>query len=176
MSDKPKDFSLLIESKLNSNTLVAVSSCLTNPDTLLASSRNNTTNTSTSSALFQEKEQNFTLNNILTSRHHPFTKNNKSSYLSYFYTNTNTILNRFVMSYEEQLHRAICKGNFELCSLLLLKNCDINKECNRKYPLCFACENNYYEIAELFINVDLLTFCCHRNNLINFFSLFTEWS
>lgn len=151
------DSSLLIDNKMNSNTFVAVSSssCVNNPDTLLALSSNNTTTSASAVSLLDEKDRNnnFTFTNILSSRHHPFTKNNKSNYLSYFYTNTTTILNKFVMSYEEQLHRAICKGNYDLCNALIMKNCDINKECNRKYPLCLACENNYYEIAELLINV-----------------------
>jgi hypothetical protein len=139
--------------------LLTVSSCfsINKPDRLSELSNINSNTTSNNNNNTDEQD-NFTIKNILTSRHHPFTQNTKSSYLSYFYTNTNTILNKFVMSYEEQLQRAICKGNLELCKLILLKKCDINKEFNRKYPLSLACENNYYEIAELLINVSFVSF------------------
>ena len=102
-----------------------------------------------------KRDKNFTLKNILNSTHHPFTLNTKSAYTSYFYTNTNTILNKFVMSYEEQLHKAIVKGNIELCNELILRRCDVNEQFNKKFPLCLACEHNFYEIAELLIKVSL---------------------
>ncbi len=102
-----------------------------------------------------KRDKNFTLKNILNSTHHPFTLNAKSAYTSYFYTNTNTVLNKFVMSYEEQLHKAIVKGNFELCNELILRRCDVNEQFNKKFPLCLACEHNFYEIAELLIKVSL---------------------
>ena len=102
-----------------------------------------------------KRERNFAFNNVLNSTHHPFTINSKSAYTSYFYTNTNTILNKFVMSYEEQLHKAIVKGNFELCNELILKNCDVNVQFNKKFPLCLACEHNFFEIAELLIKVGI---------------------
>jgi len=102
-----------------------------------------------------KRDKNFTLKNILNSTHHPFTLNTKSAYTSYFYTNTNTVLNKFVMSYEEQLHKAIVKGNFELCNELILRRCDVNEQFNKKFPLCLACEHNFHEIAELLIKVSL---------------------
>ncbi len=97
--------------------------------------------------------ENFNLNNTLSTRHNAFTMNNKSAFTSYFYTNSNTILNKFVMSYEEQLQKAIEKGNFELCKELILRGCNLNAPCNNKFPLCISCEYNYYEIAELLIQV-----------------------
>lgn len=101
-----------------------------------------------------KREENFTSNNkLLTSTHHPYTINTVSSFHSFYYTNTNTILNKFIMSYEEQLHKAIVKGNYELVNELILRKCNINKQHNRKFPLCLACEHNYYEIAELLIKV-----------------------
>jgi hypothetical protein len=61
------------------------------------------------------------------------------------------------MSYEEQLHKAIEKNNYELCvELVVNKKCEVNKPVNSKYPLCLACENNSYEIAQLLINVKYL--------------------
>ena len=51
-----------------------------------------------------KENNNFSCKNILHSPHY--------SFLSYFYSNTTTILNKFVMSYEEQLHRAISKGKY----------------------------------------------------------------
>jgi hypothetical protein len=92
----------------------------------------NTANKSNSN----NRDENFSKKNILKSVDHPFTINAKSSYTSYFYTNTNTILNKLVMSYEEQLHKAITKGNYELCKELIEISCDINKEFDKKFPLC----------------------------------------
>ena len=100
-----------------------------------------------------KRENAFGCNSILSTRHHPFTQNNKSAFFSYFYTNSTTILNKFVMSYEEQLHKAITKGNLDLCKLLILNECDINVQCNNKFPICLACEHNFYEIAALLIQV-----------------------
>ncbi len=100
-----------------------------------------------------KRENNFSNRNTFKSIDHPFTTNNRSCYTSYFYTNTNTILNKFVMSYEEQMHKAITKGNYEMCRELINKKCDINKSFDKKFPLCLACEHNYYEIAELLIKV-----------------------
>ena len=95
-------------------------------------------------------------NVTLRSVDHPYSLNNASSYTSYFYTNTNAILNKFVMSYEEQLHRAIARGNIELCKELLAKRaCNVNQQCNKNFPLCLACENNYVELVELLIQVKL---------------------
>jgi hypothetical protein len=51
-----------------------------------------------------KESNNFSYKNVLHLPHY--------SYLSYFYSNTTTILNKFVMSYEEQLHRAISKGKY----------------------------------------------------------------
>ena len=103
----------------------------------------------------KQRDQNFTSENILKSTHHPFTINNASAYTSYFYTNTITILNKFVMSYEEQLHKAIDKGNYELCNELILRKCDVNAQFNNKFPLCLACRNNFADIAQLLIKVSL---------------------
>ena len=62
------------------------------------------------------------------------------------------------MSYEEQLHKAITKGNYEMCIELINKKCDINKSFDKKFPLCLACEHNYYEIVELLIKVCFFDF------------------
>ena len=99
----------------------------------------------------KSKFHNFNSSNILSSRHHSFTSNQKSLFHSYIYTNTNTILNKFVMSFEEQLHKAILKANYELCFEILKKKCDLTKSYDHKLPLCLACEYNQYEIAELLI-------------------------
>jgi hypothetical protein len=84
-------------------------------------------------------------------------------YNSFIYTNTNTILPKFVMPFEEQLQRAILKNNLELCKEIL-KNCTIadmnsaenysNKSNKWRYHLCLACENNLIEIAQLLIKVN----------------------
>jgi ankyrin repeat protein len=79
--------------------------------------------------------------------------NSRSVFFSYIYANTNTILNKFVMSYEEQLQRAITRGNLELCQELIDLKCDINIQINNKLPICLACEYNQYEIVELLIKV-----------------------
>lgn len=95
---------------------------------------------------------------ILSSIDHPHTLNNKSLFSYYFYTNTTTILNKFIMSYEEQMHKAIVKGNYELCKELIVdKSCDVNKQVNKRYALGLACEYNYIQIVELLIKV-LLTY------------------
>lgn len=94
---------------------------------------------------------NFSSSNILSSRHHLFTSNQKSLIHSYIYTNTGTILNKFIMSFEEQLHKAIIKGNYELCNEIVKKKCNLDKHYDFKLPLCLACEYNQYEIAELLI-------------------------
>ncbi len=58
------------------------------------------------------------------------------------------------MTYEEQLNKAISRGNYELCyELIVNKKCDLNKPYMRRYPLCVACESNEYEIARLLIEV-----------------------
>jgi hypothetical protein len=75
------------------------------------------------------------------------------SYHSYYYSNQNIILNARVMSYEEQLQKAICKGNLELCHELIKLDCNLNLQKNRKLPLGIACEYNYYDIVELLLKV-----------------------
>lgn len=92
--------------------------------------------------------------------------NSICAYHSYFYSNQNTILNVFVMSYEEQLQKAITKGNIELCEQLIELNCNLNLQVNRKLPLCIACEYNFYEITKLLLKVN---FCFNISNLILFF-------
>lgn len=58
------------------------------------------------------------------------------------------------MSREQLLHEAIENGCLVECKRLLLNGNDIvNKEFNKKYPLCWACENNNYDIVELLIKV-----------------------
>ncbi len=66
-----------------------------------------------------KNDANFSNENLLSSKHHSFTRNTKSAITAYFYTNTNTILSKSVMSYEEQLKAAIKKANIELCQELL---------------------------------------------------------
>lgn len=162
----------------NNHNLLEVASALDSSTTDSISSTSSSLSSLTSSSLFDSSLDtfsnknirnkpinydnrecnNFSFNNVLASTNHPYTLNNKSIYTSYFYTNTATILNKFVMSYEEQLHKAITKGNYELCNELIIKNCNINKSFNKKYPICLACEHNYYEIAELLIKVSFLKF------------------
>ena len=77
----------------------------------------------------------------------------KCLYQSYFYSNKNTILNVFVMSYEEQLQKAITKGNLELSNELIQLGCNLNLQKNRRLPLGIACEYNYYDISELLLKV-----------------------
>lgn len=85
---------------------------------------------------------------------HPHTLNNKSLFTYYFYTNTNTVLNKFVMSYEEQLHKAIVKANVELCcELIEQRHCDVNTMANKRLPLGLACEYNNLQITQLLIEV-----------------------
>ena len=81
-------------------------------------------------------------------------KTNQCMYHSYFYSNQNTILNVFVMSYEEQLQKAIAKGNLELCYELIQLSCNLNMQKNRRLPLGIACEYNYYDIVELLLKVN----------------------
>jgi hypothetical protein len=118
--------------------------CLPNLDKSLANTKNKINNQNSN-----KNNNAFDCNNILASIDHPYTANKRSIYTSYFYTNTNTILNKLVMSYEEQLQKAISKGNYELCVELLNKNCNVNQQFNKKYPLCLAAEYNYYEIGNL---------------------------
>ncbi|CAF0957382.1 unnamed protein product [Brachionus calyciflorus] len=116
----------------------------------------------------ESKINNFSTENILKSRHHSHTSNQKSPFHSYIYTNTNTILNKFIMSFEEQLHKAILKGNYELCVEILKKKCDLTKSYDHKLPLCIACEYNQYEIAELLIKygADLNQFDYYEQNCL----------
>ena len=57
------------------------------------------------------------------------------------------------MSFEEQLNKAIRKGNIELCRELLIKKCNINAEFDNISPLSLACETNNYDIVELLLKV-----------------------
>ena len=81
--------------------------------------------------------------------------NDECLYQSYFYSNKNTILSVLVMSYEEQLQKAIKKGNIELCRELIQLGCNLNLQKNRRLPLGLACEYNYYEIVELLLKVKI---------------------
>ena len=74
-----------------------------------------------------------------------------SKIFSYIYANTNTVLKKFIMTYEEQLQRAITKGNTYLCAELLNLNCDINLQVDNKFAICLACEYDQYEIVDMLI-------------------------
>jgi len=113
------------------------------------------TNKAFTSKQAERNDKNFSYENLLSSKHHSFTRNNNSLITAYFYTNTNTILSKTVMSYEEQLQTAIKKRNIELCKELLSRNCNLSKQKNRKLPLNLACENNCFEIVELLIAVSI---------------------
>lgn len=90
----------------------------------------------------------------LSSVDHPHTRNNKSLFSYFFYTNTNTVLNKFVMSYEDQLHKAIVKANFELIrELVEERRCDVNVMASKRLPLGLAAEYNSYPIVELLLKV-----------------------
>lgn len=92
----------------------------------------------------------------LSSVDHPHTLNNKSLFSYYFYTNTNTVLNRLVMSYEEQLHKAIVKANFELArELVEERRCDVNAAASKRLPLGLAAEYNILPIVQLLIKVHI---------------------
>jgi ankyrin repeat protein len=105
-------------------------------------------------------------NNLLFKESNPSQVNNykkkfsqdKFLYQSYFYSNKNTILSVFVMSYEEQLQKAITKGNLELSGELIQLGCNLNLQKNRRLPLGIACEYNYYDIVELLLKVSLSLF------------------
>ncbi len=81
----------------------------------------------------------------------PLIKYTKPTIFSYIYANTNTVLNKFIMTHEEQLQRAITKGNPELCAELIALGADVNLQVDNKFPICLACEYNQYEIVELLI-------------------------
>ena len=93
----------------------------------------------------------------LSSVDHPHTRNNKSLFSYFFYTNTNTVLNKFVMSYEDQLHKAIVKANLELVRELVEERggCDVNAMASKRLPLGLAAEYNSYPIVELLLKVSL---------------------
>ena len=60
------------------------------------------------------------------------------------------------MSKEQLLYEAIENGCFSEVKRLLQNKTDydiVNKEYNKKYPLCWACENNNYDIVDLLIKV-----------------------
>lgn len=93
----------------------------------------------------------------LSSVDHPHTRNNKSLFSYFFYTNTNTVLNKFVMSYEDQLHKAIVKANFELVSELVEeRRCDVNVMASKRLPLGLAAEYNSYPVVELLLKVSFV--------------------
>jgi ankyrin repeat protein len=81
----------------------------------------------------------------------PLIKSTKPTIFSYIYANTNIVLNKFIMTHEEQLQRAITKGNADLCTELIALGCDVNRQVDNKFPICLACEYNQYEIAEMLI-------------------------
>lgn len=115
--------------------------------------------------LFQQQHQQ-QQSEYLSSVDHPHTLNNKSLFSYYFYTNTNTVLNRLVMSYEEQLHKAIVKANFELArELVEERRCDVNAAASKRLPLGLAAEYNILPIVQLLIKV-------HTYNKSSFFYIF----
>jgi len=82
----------------------------------------------------------------------PLIKSTKPTIFSYIYSNSNTILNKFIMTYEEQLQRAITKGNTSLCTdLVVTHGCDVNLQVDNKFPICLACEYDQFEIVDLLI-------------------------
>lgn len=106
--------------------------------------------------LSQQQQQQQHQSEYLSSVDHPHTLNNKSLFSYYFYTNTNTVLNRLVMSYEEQLHKAIVKANFELArELVEERRCDVNVAASKRLPLGLAAEYNILPIVQLLIKVHI---------------------
>jgi hypothetical protein len=126
-----------------------------------SSSSSNTTTTTQKSKISNNSNNSSNINKSnnqinlrVASVDHPHTLNNKSLFTYYFYTNTNTVLNKFVMSYEEQLHKAIVKANVELCcELIEQRHCDVNTMANKRLPLGLACEYNNLQITQLLIEV-----------------------
>lgn len=55
------------------------------------------------------------------------------------------------MTYAEQLHRAITKGNAELCQELIHLGAEVNDQVNNKFAICLASEYDQYEIVEILI-------------------------
>jgi hypothetical protein len=54
----------------------------------------------------------------------------------------------------EKLHEAVCKGNYLRCRDILENKRELlNKEYNKKYALCLACEQNNQDLVDLFIKV-----------------------
>ena len=54
----------------------------------------------------------------------------------------------------EKLHEAVRKGNYVRCrDIVESKHELLNKECNKKYALCLACEQNNLDLVDLFIKV-----------------------
>ena len=76
---------------------------------------------------------------------HYSTRNTPSLLFTSFFhaSHRASVLSELVMSYEEQLQKAVEKGNLELCNELLLKSCNVNVPVNKLYPLCIDCEQNY---------------------------------
>ena len=117
---------------------------------LIENAEINTTKNLLPDSLGKQYKRNLQTSSFLRARN----KNtNKSAIFSYFYQNTNTVLNKFVMSYEVQMQRAITKGNIELCEQLIELGCNVNEQDNNKFPICLASEYNNYEIVELLIKV-----------------------
>ena len=105
-------------------------------------------NTCNSSADFASKHRKCTS----TAPRNYSTRQTPSLFTSFFFRlDQASVLSKLVMSYEEQLQKAVEKGNYELCNELLLKSCSVNVPVNKKYPLCIACEENNYDICELLI-------------------------
>lgn len=136
-------------------------------------------------ALRKQYKRNLQPSSFLHARNNKNTST-KSAIFSYFYQNTNTVLNKFVMSYEVQLQRAITKGNVELCQELIELGCNVNEQDNNKFPICLACEYNNYEIVELLIKVKFYlslllmeywsTYSHAGNNFFSFFLVKIESS
>ena len=64
----------------------------------------------------------------------------------------------FKMSKEEKLYEAIVNNNYAECEKLLTEYAYsniLNTSYKQKYPLCVACENNSYDLVELFLKVNL---------------------
>ena len=63
------------------------------------------------------------------------------------------------MSKEEQLYEAIDNNNYAQCHKLLNEHINsniLNAKYKQKYPLCVACENNHFELIQLFLKVKLI--------------------
>ena len=64
------------------------------------------------------------------------------------------------MNKEQQLYDAIENKNYAECKQILTESKQniLNKDFKQKYPLCLACENNHYELVELFLEVNRVYF------------------